>query len=190
MTTDRQPTVKVRPAQFPDDKDTISNLFLAYEQHLLDTASVKLDFQNFNDELANLPGKYSVSNTGALWLAYISDSAQNTSAHSTPGDAPANETTIGCMGLRAFTTAQAELKRLYLVPSARGLGASKALMDVAIARARELGYKEVLLDTLGSMTAARRLYEKYGFREIDAYYDSHPDAVFYRLELGVEEKGT
>ena len=94
------------------------------------------------------------------------------------------------MGLRAFTTSQAELKRLYLVPSARGLGASKALMDVAIARARELGYKEVLLDTLGSMTAARRLYEKYGFREIEAYYNSHPDAVFYRLELGGGEKAS
>jgi len=179
-----QPTVKVRLAQFPDDKDTISNLFLAYEQHLLDTASVKLDFQNFEDELANLPGKYAVEHNGALWLAYISAS----SAQKTP---PAKETPIGCMGLRAFNTARAELKRLYLLPSARGSGVSKVLMDVAIARARELGYREVLLDTLGSMTAARRLYEKYGFREIEAYYDSHPDAVFYRLALTqVEDKDT
>lgn len=164
-----QPTVKVRLAQFPDDKDTIRNLFLAYEQHLLDTAAVKLDFQNFNDELANLPGKYAAENNGALWLVYIST--------------PAQETPIGCMGLRAFNATQAELKRLYLAPSARGRGVSRMLMDVAIVRAQELGYKEMLLDTLGSMTAARKLYEKYGFREIGAYYPSHPEAVFYRLEF-------
>jgi ribosomal protein S18 acetylase RimI-like enzyme len=203
MTTNPQTTVKVRLAQFPDDKDTISSLFLAYEQHLLDTASVKLDFQNFSDELANLPGKYAVENNGALWLAYTSTpSAQNTPAENSPAEnapaenapaenAPAKETPIGCMGLRVFTPLQAELKRLYLLPSARGRGASRMLMDVSIARARELGYKEVLLDTLGSMTAARKLYEKYGFREIEAYYDSHPEAVFYQLDLTqVEEKDT
>ncbi|KAF3032401.1 hypothetical protein E8E11_000808 [Didymella keratinophila] len=193
MTIHPRPTVKVRLAQFPDDKDTISNLFLAYEKHLLDTASVKLDFQNFEDELANLPGKYAAENNGALWLAYTSTpSAQNTPAENlSTENTAAKETSIGCMGLRAFNPAQAELKRLYLLPSARGSGVSKVLMDVAIARARDLGYREVLLDTLGSMTAARRLYEKYGFREIEAYYDSHPDAVFYRLGLTqVEEKDT
>lgn len=177
------PTVKVRPAIFPADKDTISNLFLAYEQHLLSTASIKLDFQNFNDELASLPGKYSASKNGALWLAY-------TSTPATEKESPPKETPIGCMGLRAFTASQAELKRLYLAPEARGQGVSRLLMDVAIAQARELGYQEVLLDSLESMTAARRLYEKYGFREIEKYYDSCPDAVFYRLGLKGEEKDT
>jgi hypothetical protein len=160
MTTNPQTTVKVRLAQFPDDKDTISSLFLAYEQHLLDTASVKLDFQNFSDELANLPGKYAVENNGALWLAYTSTpSAQNTPAENAPAEnAPAEN-------------APAE--------------------NAPAKETRELGYKEVLLDTLGSMTAARKLYEKYGFREIEAYYDSHPEAVFYQLDLTqVEEKDT
>jgi GNAT superfamily N-acetyltransferase len=175
MATRSHPTVKVRPAIFPDDRETTSKLFLAYEQHLLDTASVKLDFQNFEHELAGLPGKYALENNGALWLAYISTPATR--------DAPATETPIGCMGLRAFTVHSGELKRLYLTPESRGLGVSKMLMDAAIARAQELGYKELLLDTLRGMTAARRLYEKYGFVEIEAYYASHPDAVFYRLDL-------
>ncbi|KAF3048403.1 hypothetical protein E8E12_011769 [Didymella heteroderae] len=183
MATIPEHSVKVRPAIFPDDKDTIKKLFLAYEQHLLDTASVKLDFQNFEHELASLPGKYDLEKNGALWLACISTPiAEN---------APAKEALIGCMGLRAFTAHSGELKRLYLTPEARGHGVSKMLMDVAIARARELGYGELLLDTLKSMTEARRLYEKYGFAEVEAYYESHPDAVFYRLDLReVEPKDT
>lgn len=176
MSTNSQPTVKVRTAIFPDDRDTVSTLFLAYEQFLLDFAAVKLDFQNFAHEISTLPGKYAVENNGALYIAYIEVPAT--------GDAPAKEQPIGCMGLRAFTASQSgELKRLYLTLESRGLGVSKMLMDVAIARARELGYKEILLDTLSRMTTARGLYERYGFLEIPAYYESHPDAVFYRLQL-------
>ena len=56
-------------------------------------------------------------------------------------------------------------------------------MDAALGRARELGYREMLLDTLRSMTPARTLYAKYGFEEIGSYYESVEDAVFYRLVL-------
>ncbi|KAF2623318.1 acyl-CoA N-acyltransferase [Macroventuria anomochaeta] len=176
MAASIRPIVKIRPAIFPADKEAVKELFLAYEQFLLDFADVKLDFQNFDHEVASLPGKYAVENDGALYLAYI----EMPTSH----DRPAIEKTVGCMGLRAFTASQSgELKRLYLTPESRGLGVSKLLMDVAIARARELGYKEILLDTLSSMATARKLYEKYGFVEVPAYYESHPDAVFYQLEL-------
>lgn len=52
-----------------------------------------------------------------------------------------------------------------------------------IQQARQLGYKEMLLDTLSSMTAAQALYRKYGFEEIGSYYESVEGAVFYRLVL-------
>jgi GNAT superfamily N-acetyltransferase len=176
MASERSPTVKIRPAIFPADKKAVSNLFLAYEQLLLNTHNVSLDFQGFDHEVASLPGKYAIENDGGLWLAYIDSSTSD--GQST------TEKVIGCIGLRAFTKSlSGELKRLYLTPESRGLGVSKLLMNVAIARARELGYKEILLDTLSGMTSARRVYSKYGFMEVPAYYESHPDAVYYQLEL-------
>ena len=60
---------------------------------------------------------------------------------------------------------------------------AKLLMDVVLAQARQLGYQEMLLDTLDSMTTARRLYERYGFEEIESYYESCEGAVFYKLKL-------
>lgn len=97
------------------------------------------------------------------------------------------EQAIGCIALRNFATRDdvktCELKRLYLTPESRGLGVSKLLMDVVLAQARELRYQEMLLDTLKSMTPARRLYEKYGFEEIGSYYESCEGAVFYKLKL-------
>jgi GNAT superfamily N-acetyltransferase len=157
---------------FPSDKEIVGKLFLAYAESL----PISLDFQNFTHEFASLPGKYAVENGGALYLAYTETPA----AHGQP----ATEQVVGCVGLRAFSAPKScELKRLYLTPDSRGLGVSKLLMDVVIAKARELRYKEMLLDTLSSMASARKLYEKYGFVEVDAYYESVPDAVFYRLDF-------
>lgn len=196
MTPNPHPIIKTRPAIFPADKEAVSKLFLAYEQFLLDYADVSLDFQNFTLEVAELPGKYAVENSGALYLAYIDIPLSNNQTATDQAttdqatndqpttDAATTEQIIGCLGVRVFTASQScELKRLYLTPESRGLGAAKLLLEVSIARARELGYREVLLDTLRSMTSARALYEKYGFGLVPAYYQSHPDAVFYRLGL-------
>jgi ribosomal protein S18 acetylase RimI-like enzyme len=176
MPTEPIAEVRIRPAVFPSDKITVSQLFLAYAKSL----PVALDFQGFSEELASLPGKYSIEKSGAVFLAYTTSTSQ------TPSLQP-QETLIGVVALRSFPTSNSiptcELKRLYLAPSSRGLGASKLLMDVVIARARELGYKEMLLDTLSSMIAARKLYERYGFVEIGSYYQSVEGAVFYKLVL-------
>jgi ribosomal protein S18 acetylase RimI-like enzyme len=166
------PEVKIRPAIFPADKPIVSELFLAYAQSL----PIKLDFQGFEDELAGLPGKYAVENGGAVLLAYTSSEQHAT-----------QETIIGIVALRSFPTTTSiptcELKRLYLTPPSRGLGVSKHLMAAVLARARQLGYAEMLLDTLASMTAARHLYSRYGFTEIPSYYPSVSGAVFYKLLL-------
>ncbi|KAF9693132.1 hypothetical protein EKO04_008654 [Ascochyta lentis] len=172
MNAEIRPVVKIRPAQFPADKEVVNKLFRAYEESL----PLSLDFQNFSHEIASLPGKYAVENGGALYIAFIKTHPSQTQL--------AMEQVVGCLCLRAFAASEScELKRLYLTPDSRGMGVSKLLMDVVIARARELGYKEMLLDTLSSMAAARGLYERYGFVEVEAYYKSVPDAVYYRLEL-------
>jgi GNAT superfamily N-acetyltransferase len=180
MSAMTETVVKVRPAIFPTDKQIVSQLFLAYAESI----PVKLDFQGFEEELAGLPGKYSAENNGAVFLAYTNNTSLQ--QESSPLS-QVSETIIGVVALRHFpspkSTQFCELKRLYLTPSSRGLGVSKQLMNAIISQARALGYQEMLLDTLSSMTNARRLYEKYGFTKIDAYYASVPDAVFYKLLL-------
>jgi ribosomal protein S18 acetylase RimI-like enzyme len=169
---------KIRYARFPADRKRVSQLFLEYAQSL----PIPLDFQGFEDELARLPGKYSSENGGAIFLACICNASTNQEEQSN-----SQETIIGIVALRSFLTTNSvptcELKRLYIVPSGRGLGVAKKLIDAVIAKAREMSYKEMLLDSLSGMTAARRLYEGYGFVEIESYYQSVEDAVFYKLVL-------
>ena len=198
MSQDPRPDVKIRPAIFPDDKETVSKLVLAYAEFL----PVDLSFQNFEQELSGLPGKYAVENGGAVYLAYTTSipsaeqtSTSNSSTSITPDVPQASsapeEQAIGCIGIRPFrsstytstTAPSCELKRLYLTPASRGLGVGKLLLEVAIQQARQLGYGEMLLDTLKSMTTARGLYERYGFVEIEKYYESVEGAAFYRLVL-------
>lgn len=172
------PKVTIRPAEFPADKEIVSQLFLEYAQSL----PIPLDFQGFEEELAKLPGKYALENGGATFLACTTNTLTGQDEQSNLQD-----TIIGVVALRSFSTTNStptcELKRLYLAPPSRGLGVSKKLMNAVIARAREMGYKEMLLDSLSSMTAARRLYEGYGFVEIESYYQSVEDAVFYKMVL-------
>ncbi|KAL1599836.1 hypothetical protein SLS60_007641 [Paraconiothyrium brasiliense] len=160
-------TISITPAQFPRDREVVATLFAAYAESL----NIDLSFQSFDDELSQLPGKYAAEKSGTLLLAYDS----NTS--------PA--TVIGCVAVRAFSPPDTcELKRLYIVPEARGMGAAQRLMDAAIGKARELNYHYMLLDTLASMTAARKLYVRYGFEEVDRYYDNPIEGtVFMRAAL-------
>jgi ribosomal protein S18 acetylase RimI-like enzyme len=193
------PNIQIRNAEFPADKQVVGQLFRAYAQSL----PISLDFQNFDHELAELPGKYATEKGGAVWLLVSSaeniEASEKSTGFSTTRD---NEQAIGCIAIRPFfatpTTAESatllahstapptktcELKRLFLAPETRGLGLSKPLMEVALSHAEKLGYEEMLLDTLRSMKTARRLYEGYGFEEIDSYYENPEDAVFYRLKL-------
>ncbi|KAH8725676.1 acyl-CoA N-acyltransferase [Phaeosphaeriaceae sp. PMI808] len=172
------PEVRIRPATFPADNAIVKELFLAYAQSI----PIKLDFQGFDQELASLPGKYAEDKGGIVLLAYLTNLA--ISPETTCQD---EKKIVGVVALRAFPTTTSvstcELKRLYLVPSSRGLGLSKHLMHAVLTRARDLGYTEILLDTLESMTSARKLYESYGFVEIEAYYASIPNTVCYKLVL-------
>lgn len=151
----------VRPATVPDELDLVRTLFREY------ASGVELDlcFQGFEAELAELPGKYAPP-SGRLLLA-------------TDGGAM-----LGCVALRRFSAADGEMKRLYVRPAARGLGAGRALVERVIAEARAVGYRRLLLDTLPSMAAAIALYESLGFRDIEPYC-THPvaEARYLGLEL-------
>ncbi|MDB6162635.1 MAG: family N-acetyltransferase [Xanthomonadaceae bacterium] len=61
-----------------------------------------------------------------------------------------------------------ELRKMYFLPQARGQGTGAAMMAQCLQAARELGFRQCYLETLGGMDAAMKLYERSGFRRIDA----------------------
>jgi putative acetyltransferase len=61
-----------------------------------------------------------------------------------------------------------ELRKMYFLPEARGIGAGAAMMDRCLRAAREFGFQQCYLETLRGMDAAKRLYERTGFRRLDA----------------------
>ena len=129
---------------------------------------VDLCFQNFEDELAALPGKYCAPE-GGLWLAHMN-------SLSTP---------VGVVAVRALADSTCELKRLWVEPEAKGSGLGRELARTAIAFARDAGYEEMKLDTLKNrMPAAIALYRSLGFVDSEPYtHNPEPDVLFMTLKL-------
>jgi GNAT superfamily N-acetyltransferase len=91
---------------------------------------------------------------------------------------------LACVGLRKFDDTAGEMKRLYVRPAGRGRGLGRLLVESILAKARELGYTRVLLDTLPSMTEARALYTSMGFTPTDPYrFNPVPGTAFLELRL-------
>lgn len=143
--------------------ETVRELLREYQQAL----GISLCFQGFADELRDLPGDYRPP-TGRLLIAF--HDAQP----------------IGCVALRSLDHIRGEMKRLYVRPAARGLGAGRALVDRLLAEAAVIGYAEIVLDTLPSMTAAQRMYRQLGFRDIPPYCANPVDGARY---LGLALQG-
>lgn len=131
-----------------------------------DSLGVDLCFQNFEKELADLPGDYAPP-TGRLLVAM-------------------DETQLaGCAALRRVDDQVCEMKRLYVRPTYRGAGLGRKLAEAVIAAARDVGYGKMRLDTLPSMKEAIKLYHSLGFAEISSYRFNPVEGVKYmELELG------
>jgi ribosomal protein S18 acetylase RimI-like enzyme len=138
--------LEIRPATNAVEIETARSLFREYADGL----EVDLSFQNFDEELATLPGGYAPPE-GHLLLAWDGAVA------------------AGCVALRRFAEGVGEMKRLYVRPAWRGTGLGRTLAEAVIAAARSAGYTTLRLDTLPTMTTAQRLYRALGFREIAAY---------------------
>jgi GNAT superfamily N-acetyltransferase len=131
--------------------------------------AIDLSFQDFEGELACLPGEYSAPQ-GRLLLAFVDGAL------------------AGCCGLRALADADyanaCEMKRLYVRPPFRRFGLGRTLAEAMLDEARRAGYSVMLLDTLDEMESARALYSSLGFEEIAPYYfNPVPGAHYLKADL-------
>lgn len=157
--------VTIVEATTPQLIEQARTLFLEYAASL----NFSLEYQGFSHELATLPGRYGPP-TGSLLLAL---------APTVPA---------GCIAMREIDPSPSgrtcEMKRLFVRPEHRSLGAGRLLCQHLIDRARQLNYAAMRLDTGGDMLAARRLYENLGFLPIPPYNDDpDPTTLYFELRL-------
>lgn len=151
-----------------DRAEEIGALFREYTEMLVSgdpAVAGYLAQQNYDEELRHLEHKYGEPG-GRLFLALCDGEA------------------AGCVALRRMSDTRCELKRLYVRPAFRGRGLGRTLTERAIAAARQIGYRDMVLDTLPFLTEAIALYRRLGFEEIPQYNDSPmQEAVYLRLRL-------
>ena len=140
----------------------IRRLFRIYADWL----NVDLCFQDFEAELAGLPGMYAPPQ-GRLLLARVGDDV------------------AGCVGLRPLEDGICEMKRLWVEPDFLGLGIGRGLAEAIVDAGRDLGYAKMRLDTMPErLKAAGHIYETLGFEKIPDYYRNPLDGVvMYELKL-------
>lgn len=151
----------VRPAQFPQDATAVLQIWREY----VASSSVSLDYQDYEAEFADLPGKYALPE-GRLLIAV--------------GDG----SIAGCVAFRKVSDSICEMKRLYVRPSARGTGLGRQLVEQLLAEAKEAGYEEMRLDVLEEFTQAYKLYAELGFVPADPVsFNPVPGTSFLGLSL-------
>ena len=144
----------------------VREIFREYQISL----GVDLCFQDFEQELSNLPDKYT-SPKGRLYLAFI------------------DGTVAGCIALRPLSEEQCEMKRLYVRPRFREKNIGRLLAKQEIADAYQIGYHQIVLDTLVTITAAQELYRSLGFCEISEYCFNPIEGVRY-MGLDLQNSNT
>ena len=145
-----------------DSQGTINlakEILMEYE----DAIGVDLCFQNFREEVKGLPGKYAPPE-GTFLLAFIDGQL------------------AGCVALRKNLDKICEMKRLYVRKDFRKHKIGRMLVEAVIEEAKKLGYDKLRLDTLPTMQAAQRLYESFGFQDIEPYI-YHPMEGTRYMEL-------
>lgn len=141
--------------------EAAGQLILAYAAFL----GHDLEFQGFSEELRSLPEMYGPPK-GALLLAKVAGIY------------------VGTVGLRESGPGVAEMKRMYVLPEYQGRGVGNLVCEAFIEQAAHMGYRSIRLDSIPELDKALRLYQRLGFREIEAYrFNPHPDAVFMEYRI-------
>jgi GNAT superfamily N-acetyltransferase len=159
------PLIELFPATTPAQFDDARGIFREYASLL----GVDLCFQNFEAELAGLPGDYAPPQ-GVLMLATVDGAL------------------AGCGAVRPLPDVDypdaCEMKRLFVRRAFRRFGLGRQIAQALIDQAIRAGYSTMLLDTLDDMEAARGLYETLGFVEVPPYYyNPLPGAHYLKVDL-------
>lgn len=141
--------------------DEIKELIIEYVKEL----NRDLSFQDLNHELTDLKAKYTGDN-GKVLAALV------------------DQKVVGCVGYYQHNKKRCEMKRLYVLPMYRKLKIGYNLVRKIIDLAKVEGYQEMVLDTIEPLKSAIHLYQKFGFKEISAYYQNPMnDVIYMKLEL-------
>lgn len=156
--------VEIIQAGTPREMALVRSLFTEYADWL----DVDLCFQNFHQEVGDLPGIYAPPE-GRLLLALAGGRA------------------AGCVGLCKLDEGIAEMKRFYVRPQHQGQGIGWKLAEAAVSEARKSGYQRLRLDTLPFMKSARHIYRTLGFQPIPPYCDIPVEGVLF-MELVLRQE--
>lgn len=172
MTREKKAVVEIRDARLPDDIASIRQLWTDYltwgnekmqslhgvHPHNPNEA-VELDIKMINKFLPP---------DGRLMLAFIDNKA------------------CGIGGLKKINEETGEIKRMYVDPSFRKIGAGRAILQALLNASKEKGYKKVRLDSPKFMEAAHALYRSFGFRDIPVYAEVEIPEEFRKYLLFME----
>lgn len=151
-----------------DSQEELKVLFSEYTDILISGCTQITEYlgmQGYDEELKNIDKKYGMP-YGRMFLAYWEDKI------------------AGCVGLRKMDDERCEMKRLYVRPEFRGRYIGNELVEKIVDSAREIGYKEMYLDTLPFLKSAIKMYKGFGFYEIERYNDNPiDDSVYLKLDL-------
>jgi GNAT superfamily N-acetyltransferase len=159
------------PPDYPAVADLMRD-FIGWhrERHATDLAMIDgyFDPEAYEAELRSLPGDYAPPD-GALLVAENAGRV------------------AGCVALKRLGDDSCEMKRLFVDARQHGEGIGKALAQAIVERAKDLGYRRMMLDTGPKQVEAQSIYRSLGFRYVEPYYDVSPSLrdwlVFMELDL-------
>jgi putative acetyltransferase len=153
--------IKITEPDYKNDMEIVRELFVEYKQFI----GIDLCFQDFQNELAELPGKYAPPE-GCILIAYL------------------NNQPVGCVALKNIGEKTCEMKRLFVKQQFQGRKIGRMLAESIIEKAKNKGYKMMKLDTVESLKPALCLYKSLGFRETKPYVHNPLDQpLFFELDL-------
>ena len=166
------PCVEIRDAKLPNDIDFVRRLWIDYLTWGNDSMQMLYGVHPHNpneqvEQDIQMIEKFLPPN-GRLFLAFVDTEACG----------------IGC--LKKIDEETGEVKRMYVSPSFRKIGAGRAILQSLINAAKEAGYRKVLLDSPKFMEAAHSLYRSFAFKDIPVYPEVEIPEEFRQYLLFME----
>lgn len=164
--------ISIQRAETPDDLDAVRALirgFVRWTMAGIAQTDNPAIFAGLETELAGLPGRYGPP-TGSLVLARLEGKP------------------VGCVAFYAHDASTIEVKRMFVLPQARGHGIGGRMMELLLAQARAAGFRRVLLSSHHSMHAAHATHRRAGFHEVPiaAEFPSAVAGIDVCMELSLD----